>query len=79
VTFNPEGEGLELAIRRLRQDYARYQSRTHGYMERYFSPAKHLALHRQLYETLANGVVPTASPVAATSGRAMAVAPGHRD
>ena len=72
VAFNPECEGLELAIRRLRDDYPRYQSRTHGYMERYFSPAKHLALHRQLYETLAAGVVPSASPVAAASGRVMA-------
>ena len=55
-------------------DYARYQSRTHAYMERYFSPAKHLALHRQLYESLADSVLPAASPVAATPGRATAVA-----
>jgi hypothetical protein len=79
VAFNPEGEGLELAISRLRDDYARYQSRTHGHMERYFSPAKHLALHRQLYETIADGGVPAASPVATTSGRARAVALAHRD
>ena len=79
VVFNPEGEGLELAIGRLRDDYARYQSRTHGYMERYFSPAKHLSLYRQLYETLADGVLPCASPVAAVSGRAMAVALAHRN
>ena len=79
VMFTPEGEGLELTIRKLRDDYARYQSRTHGYMERYFSPAKHLALHRQLYETLADGVAPVPLPLSPRRALARAVAPHHRD
>ena len=72
VAFNPDGEGLELAITKLRDNYARYQSKTHAYMERYFSPAKHLALHRLLYQSLADGVVSAAAPVAATPSRATA-------
>jgi glycosyltransferase involved in cell wall biosynthesis len=67
VAFNPDGESLELAISRLRDGYAQYQGKAHGYMERYFSPAKHLALHRQLYHTLGADVIPAASPVAAMS------------
>lgn len=55
VGFEPDSEGLALAIRRLRDDYARYQGRTRGYMERYFSPTKHLALYRALYQTIADG------------------------
>jgi glycosyltransferase involved in cell wall biosynthesis len=53
VVFEPTSDGLEAAIRRLRDRYAEYQSNTQCYLARHFSPQVHLDLHRHLYEAIA--------------------------
>jgi glycosyltransferase involved in cell wall biosynthesis len=52
VAFDPIGDGVEAAIRRLRTNYAAYQARTQPYLARHFCPKRHVELHRQLYQTI---------------------------
>lgn len=53
VVFEPTLEGLEAAVRRLRRDYAAIQPRAQAYIRNRYCPARHLDLHRLLYQTVA--------------------------
>jgi glycosyltransferase involved in cell wall biosynthesis len=54
VAFDPNGEGVEAAIRRLRANYEAYQARTQPYLAKHFCPKRHVELHRQLYGTISH-------------------------
>jgi glycosyltransferase involved in cell wall biosynthesis len=53
VVFEPTITGLTAAILQLQGEYSAYQANTQSYLAANFSPATHLALYRQLYQTLA--------------------------
>ena len=53
VVFEPTVGGLEHAVRRLREEYQRFQPGAQPFIEAHFSPATHLELHRRLYGALA--------------------------
>jgi glycosyltransferase involved in cell wall biosynthesis len=52
VVFDPTVEGLVAAVRELRLRYEPCQRAAQPYIERSFSPATHLELHRRLYREL---------------------------
>lgn len=52
VVFDPTVEGLEAAVRRLRDRYEPCRRAAQPYIEAHFSPARHLELHRALYRSL---------------------------
>jgi glycosyltransferase involved in cell wall biosynthesis len=52
VAFDPTVQGLESAVRSLRERYRGCQLAAQPYVERHFSPATHLELHRRLYRSL---------------------------
>jgi glycosyltransferase involved in cell wall biosynthesis len=52
VVFDPTVEGLESAVRRLRERYEVCQGAAQPYIEAHFSPATHLELYRDLYRSL---------------------------
>ena len=54
VVFEPSLADFERAVEHLRRDYEQYQSCAQPYVQRYFSPAAHLELHRRLYQVVAS-------------------------
>ena len=52
VVFDPTLAGLEAAIRRLRDRYPVMREAAQPYVERRFSPATHVELHRRLYASI---------------------------
>jgi hypothetical protein len=52
VVFEPTVTGLKAAILQLQAEYAGYQANAQTYIAEQFSPATHLELHRQLYQSL---------------------------
>ena len=52
IVFDPTVQGLVAAVRRLRDRYEHCQDAARPYIERHYSPATHLELHRKLYDLL---------------------------
>jgi glycosyltransferase involved in cell wall biosynthesis len=52
IAFEPTIEGLAAAVRELQRNYPSYQANTQAYIAAKFSPATHLELYRQLYQSL---------------------------
>jgi glycosyltransferase involved in cell wall biosynthesis len=52
IVFDPTVDGFVSAVRRLRDAYGTCQGAARPYIERHFSAAIHLELHRRLYDSL---------------------------